>query len=442
MVYIQVALRNLLRNRRRTLLTLCTMVFGLLTLALVRGYANAVQKVQLDSTVYGTTGMLQVYKRGFRNNVLANPLALSFEDTQALRAKISAVEFVTFVSPRLVVSGLLSLAEAAHDGGAAEQGEAPSSPVNIIAIEPETEAHVSPELFKWIDRGAMLQSAFAPGLVLSSGLAASMGVVVQKPPVLPDGFQGLQADLLAHESLGAQSWPVIMANDVAGNINGVTVLPVGTLSAVLPGDKRIGFINLRKAQELLRMDSKVTSYVISLSDVAKTDEVKAQLESVLGSEFEVVSWDEAAPFVKDLLHNVDLIFVLISGIFVLVVALGVANSILMTVMERKQEIGTIMAMGGTRLQIASFFTLEGFFMGLVGGCIGTVLGYLAVLIVHDVGIHLAAPGSDVKVTLRTFVSFNYLWVSFVFTALLSGCVSVWPALRATAQKPIEVLKSA
>ena len=423
MVFMRIALRNLARNKRRTLMTLAAMVFGLTVLALVRGYANAIRKVQVDATVYGTTGMLQVRKKGYQKNVLANPLSLSFVDDAALRAKIMSVEGVKALAPRLIVSGLFTLAEQP------DVTLTPSTFLNAIALDPDAEKVVSPDIFGWVLQGQMLSSNFEGGVVLNQEVATSLQAKIVEPASA------------AAQPPDTQTWPVLIANDVDGNMNGVALLPIGTLSSVLPGDKRYAFVHIKSAQSLLRMENKVTSYAITLNQLDQAEPAQKALEQVLGEGFEVYRWDELAPFIKDIVRNIELVFLLVTLIFSLVILLGIVNSLLMTVLERKREIGTLMALGGTRKQVATLFTLEGFFLGALGGLCGTLLGMVAVNITHHVGIQLTAPGSSVKIIIRPFVGYSYFLVSFATTVVLSALVSLWPAVRASLLKPVEALQS-
>src|SRR5205814_9390082 len=131
---------------------------------------------------------------------------------------------------------------------------------------------------------------------------------------------------------------------------------------------------------------------------------KGALQSALGSQYEVNTWEELFPFVKDLLNTQDVLFNLVTTIFLVVVLLGIVNAMLMSVLERVREIGTMLAVGMRRRQIVSLFVLEGMVLGALGGAIGVAIGFLAVHLMAQVGIDLPAPGSTTASVIHPFIS--------------------------------------
>src|SRR6185295_14750903 len=120
--------------------------------------------------------------------------------------------------------------------------------------------------------------------------------------------------------------------------------------------------------------------VDSLSNVdAARDELKAKL----GPDYEVHSWSELFPFIKVMMGTQDFIFSIVSAVFLTVVLLGIVNAMLMTVLERTKEIGTMLAVGMKRAQIVQLFMLEGVVIGIVGGTIGLGVGLIMVAIFNS-----------------------------------------------------------
>jgi putative ABC transport system permease protein len=167
--------------------------------------------------------------------------------------------------------------------------------------------------------------------------------------------------------------------------------------------------------------------------------VQIDLQRVLGEEFEVHRWDEILPFIRDLLDNIWLIFGFVTAVFLLVIMLGIVNSMFMNVMERVREIGTMMALGVRQKAILGIFIMEGAFLGAVGAVIGLSAGMIVVYIASLYGIEIPAPGSTIRFMLRPFLSANYLASAFCITTLGSALVSVWPAWRASRLRPVEAL---
>lgn len=418
-----IAIRNLMRNRRRTLLALGALVVGLTVMTGLRGFVNSIMKAQLEATTHGFTGMLQVHKKGYNKNVLSNPLNLSFADSNQLRKKLLDVPGVSAIAPRIMFSGIYSAPEPLD--GKIETDKQQSSFFTALAIEPALEKIVAPKVFEWIVDGEMLSEKNDKGMVLNSAVGRALKINITE---------------IGSEKSESR-WPIILASDRDGSLNGEAVKPVGFLGSAMPGDKRFALIQLKLAQKILRMDGQITEFAISLTNISDAKLVQKKLEAELGPDFEVHRWDELMPYLRDLLENMETIFGIVTGIFFLVVLLGIINTMFMSVLERTREIGTMMAVGVKRAQIISLFVFEGFFLGCLGGVIGVTLGMVLVLIMQGIGIHITAPGSAIILDLRPFVSPYWLVRSAVYAGIGSAFVSFWPALKASQLKPVEALQS-
>src|SRR2546430_6880068 len=100
MTLVQLAARNLSRNRRRTAISLAALMICIAAMITFRGFINGQQRVILENFVAGQIGAIQIHRAGYMANVQASPLQLDMADTPALREKIASVRGVTGVSPR------------------------------------------------------------------------------------------------------------------------------------------------------------------------------------------------------------------------------------------------------------------------------------------------------------------------------------------------------
>ena len=115
---------------------------------------------------------------------------------------------------------------------------------------------------------------------------------------------------------------------------------------------------------------------------------------------------------------------------------------LMSVLERTREIGTMLAVGMRRRQIVGLFLAEGFVIGLIGGALGLIVGLLAVAWFHHAGIPLPAPGASVPSIIRPFVGTRFLVSAIIGTPVGAALATLWPAWRASRLRPVEALQSA
>ena len=430
MALLKLAVRNLLRNRRRTVITLVALVAGVGAMVAIKGFILGQRRQILENQMRGTLGALQVHKKGYVENVLGSPLTLDFADTAELRAKVAGVKGVVAVSPRIEFGAQVSTPDkkpAPEDGSdLPEADRGATSFLMMTAFDPALEQVVTPKRWEWVQwaRGQMLESGTAEQVLLNDDFATGVDVPLWKSgSELPPLEQRL----------------AILAPDRDSSLNGVNVVMVGTLASATPNDRRVGVMSLGAAQALLRMEGRVTEYGLALADGAPLEATRDAVQAAIGPEFEVHTWEQRIPFVKDMVETQDFVFGIVSSIFLFVVLLGVVNAMLMSVLERVREIGTMLAVGMKRRQIVTLFIGEGVVLGLIGATIGAVLGYLWVSYMNSKGISIPAPGAKVPSLLRPSVDLFFVGRVILQATVGAALASLWPAWRASRLRPVEAL---
>lgn len=430
MALFKLAVRNLARNRRRTAITLVALVLGVAAQVGVRGFVNGVQRMMFENAIEGRFGAVQVHRKGFLENVLSSPLTLDFEDSPALRQTLLSTPHVVAAAPRIEFGAMLSTPDkkpAPEDGSLlpeADQGK--TSYFMATAIDPTLEAKVTGRRFSWLRDGRVFPAADSPEVMLSQDFGKGLEVAVHEAGApLPE----------------VERQSALLAPDKDGTLNGENVVVGGQYVLAMPGDKRVGLVPLAVAQRLLRMEGRVTEYALALDDWKFAPQVSAALTSALGPDYEVSTWDQVFPVMKDLSGHQNFIFNLLSAIFLVVVLLGIVNSMLMSVMERTREIGTMLAVGMRRKQIVQLFVLEGTVLGALGGVLGLAVGIALTTWLNQRGVMLPAPGTGVDSLLRPTVGPLYLLTALGQTLVGAALASVWPASRASALRPVEALAS-
>ncbi len=416
---LSLAARNLLRNRRRTAISLVALVVGVGAMVGLRGFINGQQRVILENLVFGQVGAVQVHKKGYLANVQGSPLTLDMADSEELRQRIAAVEGVTTVSPRIAFGGMLSLPDV--EGAPDEESAGKTGFLQLTAFDPALEPRVTPQRVKWLGKGAHLSTVDAPELVLNADMAKSLATEVTGAEV------------------SSERWPALLSADRDGALNGEGVRIAGTLVSATPGDRRVGYVPLATAQRLLRMEGRVTEYALAVTKLEDAPRVRDGVRATLGPEYEVHTWDEVMPFVKQLVGHQDVIFGIMTSVFLLTVLLGIVNVMLMNVLERVREIGTMLAVGTRRWQVVSLFLLEGAVLGLVGGLVGALVGGAVTLWLGHRGIVLPAPGAQADSIIRPFVSGLYLVRAVGMATVGASLAALWPAYRAAKLRPVEAL---
>jgi putative ABC transport system permease protein len=433
MALVTLALRNLQRNRKRTTITLVALVVGVGAMVAVRGFIVGFRGMIVENQSQGLLGTVQVHHAGYVANVQSSPLTLDMADSPAFRALLQGVPGVRTVAPRIDFGAQLSTPDRrpppADGGELAEADRGTSTFLIATGFDPALERDVTPKRWEWVaaGRGGMPPSADSPSLVLNDDFARALGL-----ELLPVG-----APLPPVERQVA-----LIAGDREQALNGENVVLGGTFASVTPNDRRVGFVSLGLAQRLLRMEGRVTEYALSLQPGASPLEVKAALQARLGPAYEVHTWEERIPFVTDLVETQTRIFDIVSSIVLLVVLLGIVNAMLMSVLERVREIGTMLAVGMRRRQVVLLFLLEGAGLGVVGGVLGVTLGVLVVWWMGQAGIALPAPGARVASIIHPTVEPLFVARTLGLAIAGSALASIIPARRAAALRPVEALAHA
>lgn len=401
---VRIAIRNVLRNRRRSIITFSAVFLSLSIMVGIRGFLNGLQATLRESVVLGQTGALQIHKAGFLKSV-GTSLEMAIPSDEALLKKIASVPGVTAVTARIQFGGMTN----ANDI---------STAALFNAMDPVRELAVCPRRNEMIFRGKSLKESGPASAVLTHELAANLGL-----------------------KLGGRG--TVLTSDRDGVMNALDFDFVGEYGQ--PGlplpDKKIGFVPLAFAQELLRMEGRATEIAVAVQHFDDAEKLKPILQAQLGSEFEVSTWHDVAAFIDDAIATQNFILNLIAGVFLFVALLGIANTMLMSVLERTREIGTMMSIGVRRRQILALFLLEAVVLGLLGGITGAMTGGGFVYYYGQKGMVLPIPGS--LTPLHVFPTLKLSYIVFVLAVAAGGAAlaALWPSVRASRMRPVEALSA-
>lgn len=402
--FLRIALRNVLRNRRRSLITLSAVFLALGVMVGVRGFLNGLQATIRESVVFGQTGALQVHRKGFLKAVTASPLELDLPATDAFLAAIRAVPGVTAAAARIAFGGMAN----ANDT---------TSFALFTAIDPRREPDVCPRRMETISSGKPLSEAPRGAGLLTPELAGSLGVKL-----------GDKVTLLAGDKDGVLN---ALELDFVG-VYGQSGLP-------LP-DKKLGFVPLALAQEILRMPGRATEIAVAVARIDDVEAVKPRLQAAVGPDYEVSSWHDVAAFVDEAIAAQNTTLNILAGIFLFVALLGIANTMLMSVFERTREIGTMMAVGVRRRQILGLFLLEAALLGLMGGALGAAAGVgLVRWLASGGGLSIKMGSMTAPLHVHPSVTLGYIGFVLALAAGGATLAALWPSLRASRLRPIEAL---
>lgn len=400
----RLALRSLRRHRRRTALTVLAIAAGAGMVVFAWGFGEGLAGWLTQTAVSGRLGALQVHARGYLDTIDANPIAMDLAIDDVLPV-VQRTPGVRAAAPRLKLAAIASTGRT-------------SSMVQVEAIDPVADRAVCPDRYSSFDAGGPLVAEGGRAIVVGAALAESLGVKV-----------GDTVTLMASTRAGAQN---ALDFTVAGITRGAAFLE----------SRRVITTRLQDASQLAAMPGRTHEIAIALHDPDQSDAVKAVLQAtLLSSATEVHTWQEVSPFLRDGVARIRIILRGVSFVLFIVVVLGVANTVLMSVFERVREIGTFVALGMKRATVQRLFMLEALVLGVVGSVIGGVVGSAVVLGLSIRGIDFTPPGNAAAAILYPVLSPTLVVGVGVATLLGAVFASFFPARRASRLDPVEALRS-
>jgi len=405
-LYLKLAIRNVFRNRRRTLITLCAMGFGAAAIIVFGGFVNAIYWGVRESTIRSQVGHIQLYRKGYSERGNLAPFDYLVPDYAGLQAELAKLPHVRTVTARLGFSGLIST------------GDTTTAFVGT-GVQPDGERDLS-SLAVVVD-GKDLASRDPRGITLGLGLARAFGV---KP--------GDDLTLLTTTKGGA-------INALAVKVRGVWE------SGEKAYDDRFLRVPLGEVQRLLDLEAgEVQSVVILLDATENTAVVRGAIERLIreqGLDLELRTWEDLALRYHQVRELFGRIFAVLTLIVSIMVVFGITNTMTMAIFERTREIGTVMALGTRRRGVISMFVLEGIALGALGGLIGVVLGIILAKAISALGIQLPPPpGSTRGFAVQIFVVPGVLAQAFRLSLVTAALASLYPAWRAARVDVVEALR--
>ncbi len=402
------AWKNLWRSRRRTLITLVALSFSLMLVQAFHNLSFGVYSAMIDSGVRAGTGHLVVYHQDY---VDSRDEQYSF-DPQHLRQQISAVDGVAEVLPRLYLPGLA-------------QSSRESRGIMLTGVVPQAEQRVNPFL-RELPSEQQLDSLNSRQAILGSRLLKELQLKIGNKFVVT--LQNSAGDLVSEMF----------------RVRGVVQTGIKSVDGALL------MVGHERAAALAGTPGKIHELAIVLNGQQDDRRVFPVLQQFLENRPQLagLTWEEAMPNLSNAIRldyaSQKFIFV----ILLLIVTIGVINTLLMSVMERFREFGVILAVGASAMRLRLLVFIEALLLGLVSMLFGSLLGSLATWYLQAVGIDLRDFISETlefggvvfDPVLRAAWDKPYMLQIAGFMLLLSLAAAVYPAIKAGRIKPADAMR--
>jgi ABC-type lipoprotein release transport system permease subunit len=404
-IFLQLAARNVLRNTRRSAITVTAIAIGMATLLFTWAFIDGVNDQMIENSTRYLTGHLPVHKRGYHDDQV---LDQSLPDARAAVARVRELPGVAAVTRRLQASALASL-------------EDKSRGVVVLGVDPAAEREVT-TLAQTIEQGAFLQAADAEGIVLGARIVEALRATVGSEIVLVG--QGVDGSIAAGRF----------------KVRGIFRTRMDMLDGVYV------LLPMAAAQELYATGETATTVVARLGRRGGVDTAVQRLRDGLGRQYEVLPWQTLLPSVVQSVAFHDVTGYVLLLVLFLVVAVGIMNTVLMAVMERTREFGVMMALGTGRGQLMRLVFYEASLLGIAGLALGTVAG-LAITGYYastgmDFGRYVRAMETMQGLTAMVYplprVDRALVEAALVFATAV--CAALYPAWRAARLAPVEAIR--
>jgi len=406
--WIEIAFLNILKNRRRSFVTLLAIATGFAAVSLFRGYADNTYWGLRQMAVRGEgLGHLAVYKEGWLNRGKIHPDRYMFsqEEIQRIIELVEEDDDVILATPQISISGLVS--------------------------------------------NGRISAIFLANGVIPRDDKIIKGSWAAVRPVKGDGLSDarlygveMAEDLASHLDLKPGSDAVVMASTLDGQMNALDIQVAGLYDtgSDATNDKYLR-VPFAFAQSLYDTD-KADRVVVLLDDWKKTERARTLLLNVLseaGLPCEIRTWNELSLFYSKVKGMFDMIFMFLFFIVLVIVVMSVVNTMGMAVIERTREIGTLRALGLKRRGVGLLFAIEGAMIGLLGSILGIVLNVAVWAIIRAAEPTYIPPGVSTPVSLIVNLVPQAMLMLAVFLIVLSLIAAILPARRAARQNVVDAL---
>ncbi len=457
---LSLALRNLLRNRRRSLTTLLSMSIGLVAILIFGGYKSNVI-YGIETGVVQHSGHLQIQHKGYFSEGGDNPTAYGIADYQRLieiiRKDPVLAPMLNTVTPSLSLGGLAGNFAAGVSRSVMAQG---------VVVDEHN------HMLQWNDYGLksyanplVLTAAEPDGVVIGTGVARKLKLcnVLNVPHCVQSTTQkvndGANApdDILALSDLEKSATPQtdearieMLASTAHGapNVASLRVVAANNMGVKAIDDIYMA-MHLAQAQRLIYGGSepKVTAIRIQLHHTRQIPEAKKRLMTLFEDDFmtqslELLDFRELNPLYGQTAQFMGSMFGFISILIAVIVLFMIGNTMSTAVVERTVEIGTLRAIGLRRAGIRNLFLCEGVLLGLLGSVLGVICALILAALINHSGWTYIPPGYSYAylILVRVWQDTGLLVGSVVGLIVVTVLSAWWPARRASQLMIVDALR--
>lgn len=406
----KLALKNLARHKKRTIITALVISFGIFIFLLSDSLMIGLKDISIDNNVNLQTAHLQIMEKNYWEKkdeyLLEN---LMDEDDEILKEIHKGYPAVKRKTARLYFTATIN-------NGREEY------PITAIGIQPEKDRNIF-NLDEYVLRGEMLDNK--EKAVIGSSLANMMGFEV-----------GDYISLLFKTKEGT-------FNTIDAELQGILDTPNPMINEMHV------YIPLSLAQDSLSLDNKVSKLLFTLNDREKSIELAGQLNKKFTNnslDVRAYNWEQLSQEVLAIVRQGNIENLVILFIIILLATVGVINTVILSALERLEEIGMMKALGLKVREIIYIFVIESAGIGFIGSTAGIIFGAIGVYLLKNIGIDISVMTGDVSsfgmpIAGKIYGGWHleaFVFI-FIFGIIISVLASILPARWGAKKDPVKAL---
>jgi ABC-type lipoprotein release transport system permease subunit len=401
---VKIAYRDLVRSRRRSLLTLVAIAVGVSLLVFMSGFIQGAITDSIENNIRLQTGHLKIRAESYDEDKVSLAWEDLLDNPDEIAAQVRGLDGVKAASPVLWASGIVSTREE-------------SVGVRVFGIDPLSDVHA--RIRDGLVAGEYLQPDDRSGVLLSERLAKSLGLTA-----------GDQISLLVNTADEAPDEAIFTIRGLYAT--GVPVYDDTTI-----------FLPLSKAQAFTHTEGRASMILVILKDRELADGLATALRA---PGYTVLTWRDMNQVVLQTVQAGMGMLYIMYLVVLMVVAVVIANTLLMSVFERTREMGILSALGMKGREILLMFLVEAGILGGVGVALGVMLGSLGVFYLSRAGWHLGEMATMTTVSAAygetiyaRFAPAETLGVAIAAMVIIL-LASLYPARFAARLQPVDALR--
>ena len=401
---VRLAWRNIWRNKMRSLVIIASVTAGLFAGMAIMALYKGMMKSRIRTVIDTETGHIQLHAKGFMGDL--DP-KLFIQGDKKMMATLSADKTIKSFAQRTITAGMVSTPNG-------------SSGVSIIGISSSEEINVS-GLGKKMREGKMDWPPKKRGILMGKKLAKKLKLAVGEKVV-------------------------VTMTDTADNLISAAYRIQGIYqSANAPLDEVNVYIHRKDLQEMLGLGNQVHEMAVVLQDDTLLQHTVQRLANQFPS-LAVESWKELSPETSLMAETVDTLSYIILVIILVALSFGIMNTMMMSILERRHEIGMMMALGMGRLPLLMLIMTETFFLTVTGIPIALAIGTITIEHYAKKGMDLSGMGKEMMESFgfetMIYPDFPSDKIGFIVLLVLATALvsSIIPILKSLRMDPVSALQ--